>query len=115
MKKYILVISVVAGTVALSSCVSKQKLVECETTNKTLTENLQAVLGRDVINPGIRVSSDDDEVITIQLEIIVYFGVNIPQLCYDIQTKVKRNIEAETGLEIKAINIRVVGIDERKE
>ena len=41
MKKYILVISVVAGTVALSSCVSKQKLVECETTNKTLTENLQ--------------------------------------------------------------------------
>ena len=60
-------------------------------------------------------SSDDDEVITIQLEIIVYFGVNIPQLCYDIQTKVKRNIEAETGLEIKAINIRVVGIDERKE
>lgn len=81
----------------------------------SLTENLQAVLGRDVINPGIRVSSDDDEVITIQLEIIVYFGVNIPQLCYDIQTKVKRNIEAETGLEIKAINIRVVGIDERKE
>ena len=38
MKKYILAISVIAGTVALSSCVSKQKLVECETTNKTLTE-----------------------------------------------------------------------------
>ena len=41
MKKYILAISVIAGTVSLSSCVSKQKLVECETTNKTLTENLQ--------------------------------------------------------------------------
>ena len=41
MKKYILAISVIAGTVALSSCVSKQKLVECETNNKTLTDNLQ--------------------------------------------------------------------------
>jgi chemotaxis protein MotB len=41
MKKYILAISVIAGTVALSSCVSKQKLVECETNNKTLNDNLQ--------------------------------------------------------------------------
>ena len=80
----------------------------------SLTENIQAAFGRDLINPGIRVTSEND-LITIQLDILVYFGVNIPQLCYDIQTKVKRNIEAETGLEIKAINIRVVGIDERKE
>ena len=54
-----------------------------------------------------------NDLITIQLDILVYFGVNIPQLCYDIQTKVKRNIEAETGLEIKAVNIKVVGIDEK--
>ncbi len=80
----------------------------------TLTENIQAALGKDFINPGIKVSADDDEQITIQLDILVYFGVNIPQLCYDIQTKVKRNIESETGLEIKAVNIQVVGIDERQ-
>ena len=78
----------------------------------SLTENIQAAFGRDLINPGIRVTSEND-LITIQLDILVYFGVNIPQLCYDIQTKVKRNIEAETGLEIKAVNIKVVGIDER--
>ena len=78
----------------------------------SLTENIQAAFGRDMINPGIRVTSEND-LITIQLDILVYFGVNIPQLCYDIQTKVKRNIEAETGLEIKAVNIKVVGIDER--
>ena len=78
----------------------------------SLTENIQAAFGRDLINPGIRVTSEND-LITIQLDILVYFGVNIPQLCYDIQTKVKRNIEAETGLEIKAVNIKVVGIDEK--
>ena len=78
----------------------------------SLTENIQAAFGRDLINPGIRVTSEND-LITIQLDILVYFVVNIPQLCYDIQTKVKRNIEAETGLEIKAVNIKVVGIDEK--
>ena len=46
---------------------------------------------------------------------IVYYGVNIPQLCYDIQTKVRKNIEETAGLEIKAVNIRVVGIDEKND
>ncbi len=80
----------------------------------TLTENIQAAFGRDLGNPGIRITTDDD-LITIAIDIFVFFGVNIPQLCYDIQTKVKNNIEAKTGLEIKAVNITVVGIDERKE
>ena len=79
----------------------------------SLTENIQAAFGRDLINPGIRITSDDD-CLTIQLEIVVYFGVNIPQLCYDIQTDVKKNIESVTGLKIKAVNIEVIGIDERK-
>ena len=79
----------------------------------SLTENIQAALGRELINPGIRITSDDDN-LTIQLEIIVYFGVNIPQLCYDIQTDVKKNIESVTGLQIKAVNIEVIGIYERK-
>ena len=77
----------------------------------SLTENIQAAFGRELINPGIRITSDDDS-LTIQLEIIVYFGVNIPQLCYDIQTDVKKNIESVTGLTIKAVNIEVIGIDE---
>ena len=79
----------------------------------SLTENIQAALGRDMPNPGIRISSEDD-MLTISIDIIVYFGVNIPQLCYDIQTRVKNNLEASTGLEIKAVNITVEGIDTRK-
>ncbi len=78
----------------------------------SLTENIQTAFGRGLINPGIRVTTED-ELITINLDIIVYFGVNIPQLCYDIQTKVKNNIESETGLEIRAVNITVEGIDEK--
>ena len=70
----------------------------------------KAMLGRDIGNPGIRVAEEDDG-ISVSCEIIVYFGVNIPQLCYDIQTRVKRDIEELTGLPVKAVDIRVEGID----
>ena len=36
----------------------------------SLTENIQAAFGRDLINPGIRVTSEND-LITIQLDILV--------------------------------------------
>jgi uncharacterized alkaline shock family protein YloU len=77
-----------------------------------LSENIQRAIGMDV-NPGIKVS-EDDGALTINCEIIVYFGVNIPQLCYDIQSKVKRDIEEKTDHTVKAVNIRVEGLDKRE-
>lgn len=77
------------------------------------SENIQKVIGMDVHNPGVKVS-EDDGVLTISCEIIVYFGVNIPQLCYDIQSKVKRDIEEQTEFTVKAVNIRVEGLDKKE-
>ena len=77
------------------------------------SENIQKMMGMEVQNPGINVS-EDDGVLTINCEIIVYFGVNIPQLCYDIQSKVKRDIEEKTDYTVKAVNIRVEGLDKRE-
>ena len=60
---------------------------------------------------GIDVSIADEE-IYVDLRINVYYGINIPQLSYDIQTKVKPIIEDMTNLKIKAINISVEGIEQ---
>ena len=70
-------------------------------------------LSDDIQNPGIRIS-EDDGALTINCEIIVYFGVNIPQLCYDIQSRVKRDIEDKTDFTVKAVNIRVEGLDKKE-
>ena len=79
-----------------------------------LTDSLQKVIGRDIPNPGIRMIEDEDGM-TINCEIIVYVGVNSPQLGYDIQTRVKKDIEETTGIEVKAVNIKVEGIDKTGE
>ena len=78
-----------------------------------ITENIQRAMGMDIQNPGIKIN-DDDEGMTINCEIIVYFGVNIPQLCYDIQTKIKKDVETATGINVNAVNIKVEGIDKRE-
>lgn len=77
------------------------------------SENIQKAIGMDVEDPGIKIT-DDDGVLTINCNIIVFFGVNIPQLCYDIQSKVKRDIEEKTDFTVKAVNIRVEGLDKKE-
>lgn len=74
------------------------------------TDNIQNMLSREKSGPGIKLTEEDDQIV-VNLEIIVYFGVNIPQLCYDIQTRVKNDLEEHAGVTVKAVNIKVEGLD----
>ena len=79
-----------------------------------ITGNIQKAIGFGTANPSIRINDDDDGM-TVNCEIIVYFGENIPQLCYDIQTKIKKEIEEVSDKNVKAINIRIEGLDKKEE
>ena len=80
------------------------KLVGGFTANITDT-----ILGRESSVPGIWIDKNGDQYI-IGIRINVKYGVNIPQLSYDIQTDLK-NALTEPNVSIKSINISVVGID----
>jgi len=68
------------------------------------------ILGREPATQGIKVTRNEDH-ISINVHIIVYYGVNIPQLSYDIQNSVKETVEEYTGLTVDAVNIGIEGID----
>lgn len=72
------------------------------------------IFGRDSGMNGVRISRDGDN-ISINLHIIVYYGYNIPQLSYEIQSAVKTIIEEFTGLKVDAVNICVEGIDQEND
>lgn len=66
---------------------------------------------------GVKVSRNNDAVI-IDVSIIVDFDVQIPQLAWDVQVNVKKEIEQITGLTVSAVNIYVQGVgvpDEEEE
>jgi hypothetical protein len=69
------------------------------------------IFGRDSGMNGVRISRDDNN-ITINIHIIVYYGYNIPQVSYEIQSAIKNSLENFTGLTVDAVNISIEGIDQ---
>jgi len=84
-------------------------------TYSSITENVaKNVLKIDQSVQGIKINRED-ELINLEIHVRVFYGQNIPQLSYDIQTKVKKLIEELTGEDVKTVNISVDGIDRIKD
>ena len=48
---------------------------------------------------------------SVDINIVVKYGVRIPEVAWTVQDAVKKEIELMTGLTVEKINVRVVGID----
>lgn len=68
-------------------------------------------LGRKA-GDGIRVSVEEGKIpaMTVDAYILVKYGHRIPDLAWDVQEKIKANLERYTGYVVKAVNINVQGI-----
>ncbi|MCC8169454.1 MAG: Asp23/Gls24 family envelope stress response protein, partial [Oscillospiraceae bacterium] len=63
---------------------------------------------------GVKVEMTDDTV-SIDLYIVVEYGVRIPELAWEIQENVKNNVETMTGLSVEKVNIHIEGVSFAKE
>ena len=60
---------------------------------------------------GIRADVDHNQgVISIDVYILVRYGQRIPDIAWDVQEKIKDNLERYTGYEVRAVNVNVQGI-----
>ena len=60
---------------------------------------------------GIRVSVDHSQgTISIDAYVLVKYGQRIPDVAWDVQEKIKDNLERYTGYEVQAVNVNVQGI-----
>ncbi len=67
------------------------------------------LLGMKNLSKGVKTVREGDDV-TIYLAVTVEYGARIPDVSWNIQTKVKSDVEAMTGLNVKGVNISVDGI-----
>ncbi|HHX96448.1 MAG TPA: Asp23/Gls24 family envelope stress response protein [Clostridia bacterium] len=58
---------------------------------------------------GVKVDVGDQEV-TVDVYVIVEFGVRIPDVAHEIQRKVKKAIEDMTGLTVLETNVHIQGV-----
>ncbi|NLL37126.1 MAG: Asp23/Gls24 family envelope stress response protein [Fretibacterium sp.] len=61
---------------------------------------------------GVRVIVEEGKIpaISVDAYILVKYGQRIPDLAWDVQEKIKGNLERYTGYTVKAVNINVQGI-----
>lgn len=59
---------------------------------------------------GVKVNAEEKSV-ELDLNIIVDFGIRIPEVSWKIQEAVKTSVEAMTGLNVKVVNVHVVGVN----
>jgi len=71
-------------------------------------------LGMKNLSKGVKVEVGEKEA-SINLYIIVEYGVRIPEVAWNIQEKVKKSVENMTGLIVTEVNIHVQGINMVKE
>lgn len=81
--------------------------------SKNATEGFFELLKKDQLSKGIKVNSEEDK-ITIDLHIVLQFGVKISVVAENIISKVKYIVESLTGMEVSKVNIFVQGVRVQK-
>ncbi|MDD4563879.1 MAG: Asp23/Gls24 family envelope stress response protein [Eubacteriales bacterium] len=67
------------------------------------------IFGKEPLYKGIKVNQND-EGISIDVYVIVEYGVKIPEVAWDIQVNVKKEVKKMTDAPVKAVNIHVQGV-----
>ena len=68
------------------------------------------IFGKKGLTKGIKVEVGDKET-KIDVNIIAEYGVRIPDVAFEIQNRVKKAVEAMTGLNVSSVNIHIQGIN----
>ncbi len=80
----------------------------------SIAGELAIKFGKKNINKGIKVSSDDKE-ITIDISLIVKYGIRIPEIAWEVQENVKKAVESMSGLIVAKVNVHVAGVEFEKD
>ena len=77
----------------------------------SVTDGLKEKFSKKNYSRGLRVVLSEDDVVTIDIHIIVDYGLRIPDVAWELQEAVKKAIEGMTNLTCDKINIFVDGVN----
>lgn len=70
----------------------------------------EVLSGKKNLSKGIKVIVTEKDA-KIDVNIIVEYGVRIPEIAFEIQTRVKKAVETMTGLKVTEVNVHVQGVN----
>lgn len=79
-----------------------------------ISNELMSKVGMKKLTKGVKVDVLENNV-TVDLAVTMEYGYNIPATCQKVQLKVKNAIENMTGLTCSDVNIRIAGVNMKKD
>ena len=70
----------------------------------------EVLSGKKNLAKGIKVDKTDNKA-KIDVNIIVEYGSRIPDVAFEIQTRVKKAVEGMTGFKVEEVNVHVQGVN----
>ena len=74
-----------------------------------ITNELVGKLGMKNLSKGVKVEVTEEHV-SVDLSLNIKYGFSIPEVCEQVQDKVKSAIENMTGLTVLDVNIKIAGV-----
>ncbi|ALJ31885.1 hypothetical protein AKUA1202_08060 [Apilactobacillus kunkeei] len=74
-----------------------------------IRDNVNDILKKDNYSRGVVVTQQDNDV-AIEVNIIVSYGTKISEVCKNVQSKVKYNLESMLGISASSVNVVVQGV-----
>ena len=75
-----------------------------------ITNELVSKLGMKNLSKGVKVDVLDN-CVTADVAINIEYGYAVPEISEKVQERIKSAIETMTGLEVNAVNVKIVSVD----
>ena len=103
-------ISISADVIATIAAIAAKSIDGVFGMVSSLTGGFAELLGKKNPSKGVKVAINDKDV-KIDMFVIVEYGVKIPDVAWEIQVKVKNEVEAMTGLNVTSVNVNIEGVN----
>ena len=77
---------------------------------RNIKDGLVGLLKRESLTKGVRLQTQDEGDLIIDLHIIVEYGTNITAIAQTLMDNVRYKVEETVGLQVQAVNVFVEGV-----
>lgn len=97
------------GVIAVIARLAALKVSGVVDMSGSFTDGIASMISKNVGDRGIKVEVDDRGV-SVELNIVIEYGVRIPQVAWRIQNDVRRAVEDMTGKKVKTVDVVIQGV-----
>ncbi len=102
-------IQIADEVIAIIAGIAATEVDGIEGMSGNFTGGIAEILGKKNLSKGVKVTVGEREV-SVDLFVVIKFGVTIPEVALTVQKRVKNAIETMTGLTVIEINVNITGV-----